>query len=59
MILACWLLGRQIGFALNALFGDQGGPIALAVILAVGAVLAIVRCRLRLEHPWLWWPLHS
>jgi DNA segregation ATPase FtsK/SpoIIIE, S-DNA-T family len=39
------------------MFGDKGGAVAFLVIVLAVAGLSVLRWRLRLERPWLWWPV--
>jgi S-DNA-T family DNA segregation ATPase FtsK/SpoIIIE len=52
-----WWIGVQIMQALADMFGPEGGAVAFLVLVVLVLVLRIVRWRLRLEHPWVWWPV--
>lgn len=50
--------GVQLAQAMSAMFGETGvGAFGFVAVAALGFGLMIVRWRLRLERPWLWWPV--
>jgi DNA segregation ATPase FtsK/SpoIIIE, S-DNA-T family len=57
LLLVIWV-GAKVGDGMSAAFGERaGGPVGFAVLAAWACAVMLAGRRLRLERPWLWWPL--
>lgn len=56
-LIGLWVLG-YVAAAFRTVFGENGGAtIGFAVMALIGAGLWVVRWRLRVKRPWVWWPV--
>jgi S-DNA-T family DNA segregation ATPase FtsK/SpoIIIE len=58
VLVAMIWIGARFGDGMRAVFGERaGGPVGFAVLGGLWFAVVLARWRLRLERPWVWWPM--